>query len=94
MQGQQQPLLVCDERFRRDKERLKDHDATIKQLSEVSLRLGVLVEQHEQKIRSNDERIDELQQKPAKRWDLIVTTLITLGLGTLVGYIVASAGLG
>ena len=85
---------LCDERFARDSKRLNKLEDAFEVASKLDVKLGLIVEQLQQSKDHHEQRISTLEQKPAKRWELVVTTVITLVLGGAVGFILASAGLG
>ena len=85
---------LCDERFRRDKERLTCMEDTLKTLGEVSVKLSILVEQHETKLDRQDTKIGSLELKPAKRWESVVGDVIKYAVALALGFIAAKAGLG
>ena len=35
------------------------------------------------------QRVDKMESKPARRWDLFVQAIITAGVGGLIGYMIA-----
>jgi hypothetical protein len=90
MAEQEKPMLVCDERFRRDKERIEKMEEAIDRISAVDAKLGFVVDQLKTRQDEQEQRIGDLEKKPARRWELVVTTVITLALGGVFGYIVKS----
>jgi len=52
------------------------------------------MDNHEQSLKSQGERIGELEKKPAKRWEGIVDKIILSVVAALVGFALASLGLG
>ena len=85
---------LCDERFARDNKRLNKLEDAFEVASKLDVKLGLIVEQLQ---KSNDQlgkRVSTLEQKPARRWEHAVTTVLTLVLGCAVGFIFASVGLG
>ena len=45
---------------------------------------------YEDSLRSQGERIGELEKKPARRWDLLVTTIITALASGVVGFMLSN----
>ena len=43
----------------------------------------------ERSLRSQGERIGEIEKKPAKKWETVVSTLLTTIVGALAGLVVA-----
>jgi len=89
MAEQEKPMLVCDERFRRDKERIEKMEEAIDRISAVDARLGFIVDQLKARQDEQEQRIGDLEKKPARRWELVVTTVITLAVGGVFGYIMS-----
>lgn len=86
---------LYDERFARDKERIEEHerhmkeqDAERKALSELSIRMGELLERHDEKIGEHEKRIEAMEQKPGRRWDMVIDKIITVIVAGVVAYIV------
>ena len=84
---------LCDERFRRDKERLTCMEDTLKALGEVSIKLSILVEQHETKLDKQDTKIGSIELKPVKRWENVVGDIVKYIVALALGLIAAKAGL-
>lgn len=87
---------LIDERFARDLERIKEHedhmkeqDLERKELRELSIKMGELLDRHDEKIGEHERRIDAIEQKPVKRWDMVVDKVITLIVAATVSYFTA-----
>ena len=93
MTDQNKPLLVCDERFRRDKERIERLEDAFEAIRKIDEKLGFVVEALKKEQEKQDERILALEQKPGKRWELVVSTAITLVAGGVLGFVLKSAGM-
>ncbi len=48
------------------------------------------MERYEDRLRAQGERIGELEKKPSKRWDLLMTTIITAIASGVVGFMVSN----
>lgn len=55
--------------------------------------LAVREEQVEKDVKEIKNDVKSLTEKPAKRWDSIVNTVLTVIVGALVGFILAQIGL-
>lgn len=53
-------------------------------------RLRVQSEHYEERLKAQGERIGELEKKPSKRWDLLMTTIITAIASGVVGFMVSN----
>lgn len=79
-----------DEENRRQNERIQSLEtnyAIVQQLSIHMERLATNMEVMAKELSKQGSKLNELEMKPAKRWELIVTGIITAGIGTLVGFI-------
>lgn len=70
--------------------------ADIKELTETVQKLAIALEKQgaalqstENKVDSVKSDVDEIKSKPGKRWDLLITTVIS----ALIGYALARLGL-
>ena len=93
MAEQDKPLLVCDERFRRDKERIERLEEAFEAIRKLDEKLGFVVESLKEEQDRQSSRILALEQKPARRWELVASTVITLVVGGVVGFVLKSAGM-
>ena len=79
-----------DDENRRQNERL-DHlernYAIVNQLSIHMERLASNMESMANERARQGEKLNDLEMKPAKRWDLVVTTLIAGIIGAFVGFV-------
>ena len=87
---------LCDERFARDKQRLSKLEDAFEVTSKLDVKLGLIVEQLQKGKEQHEQRISSLEQKPARRWELVVTTLIASMVGGVAGFVIAlvKAGVG
>lgn len=86
----QETTKRIDEENRRQNERIAslEHNTTIvQQLSIHMERLATNMETMAKELSRQGSKLSELEMKPAKRWELIVTGIITAIIGTLVGFI-------
>ena len=60
------------------------------QMERFEDRLRVQGEHYEERLKAQGQRIGELEKKPAKRWDLLVTTILTALASGLVGYTISN----
>lgn len=79
------------------KHRVDDIEEIVKAVNELAISVGKLAEnvsstnsrmsRFEESLKNQGERIGEMEKKPAKRWDLVVTTIITAIASGAVTYI-------
>lgn len=83
-----QHSMELDEHERRISSLEKGQDA-IRQLTldvaKISAKLDFMVE----KIDKLDSKVETLEQKPAKRWDGLVTAIVTALAGAIIGWLMA-----
>lgn len=94
MDNQYRDKLI-DERFARDKERIEYHerhmdeqDAERRELRELSVRMGELLDKHDEKLGNHEKRIEAIEQKPSRRWDMVIDKIITVIVAGFVAYVV------
>ena len=77
-----------DEENKRQNERLQSLEtnyAIVNQLSIHMERLASNMEAMAKELARQGTKLDDLEMKPAKRWDLIITSIITGIVGALLG---------
>jgi len=67
-------------------ERLEDAFARI---AKVDAELVIIVKELQKGQERTDERLDELEQKPGKRWDVLIATMISSVVGVVIGLVVS-----
>ena len=83
----EQTQKVVDERFRRDKEDIREHGARIDKIEDLTIQMGEILKNHESRIGSHEKRIDKLESVSGGRWHKVVDYLI----GGVVAALVAAA---
>ena len=83
----EQTQKVVDERFRRDKEDIRSHDARIDKIEDLTIQMGEILKNHDTRINNNEERIGKLESVAGGRWHKVVDYLI----GGVVAALVAAA---
>lgn len=58
---------------------------SIMKITALCERIITKQEDQDRRITKVEEKVDELRDKPGKRWDLIVTTALTTIIGILIG---------
>lgn len=79
------------------KHRMDDMESLAESIKELAISVNGLsinvsascdrMERYEDSLRMQGERIGELEKKPAKRWDLVITTIITAIASGAITYI-------
>lgn len=93
MENQYRDKLI-DERFARDKERIESHerhmdeqDAERRELRELSIRMGELLDKHDEKLGNHEKRIEAMEQKPSRRWDMVIDKVINAVVAACVAWL-------
>lgn len=66
---------------------LEKNFANVNALAISTEKLAVNMETMAKEIARQGAKLNDLELKPAKRWDLVITTLISAVVGTLIGFI-------
>lgn len=75
---------------------LTQHTEKIEDTQELSSSVSVLANNMKQMLEEQQKmgvRIQTLEQKPAKRWDMVVDKIILLAVAAVVAYIATQVGL-
>ncbi|HEX2986116.1 MAG TPA: hypothetical protein VHO71_04800 [Caproiciproducens sp.] len=65
-----------DERFARDKERLDKVEVTTEDLKQIVVRLDVVIEDQRKQLANHEQRLVEMESKPARRWEAVINTVL------------------
>lgn len=86
---------LYDERFARDKERIEEHerhmreqDAERKELRELTIEMSEMIKRHDERITEHGTRLTAIEQKPGRRWDMVIDKIITVIVAGFVAYVV------
>ena len=80
-------LGAVEESAKQAHKRLNEMDTLIKSVQ--SLATSVAAIQNQLSDMNND--VKALKEKPAKNWELIINTILTTGVGAIIGYLVSIA---
>ena len=90
------------ERLIRMEEQIKtlfNQQAVIKDLTETVHKLALSIEKQSMSLQTTDKKVvgvkkdvDELRQRPAKRWETVVTGVISALVGAFMAYLLAKGG--
>lgn len=79
-------LDVCEKR-------IDDHGKRLDELQDLMTRLAAIEEQNQRRIDEQEKRVKDLESVPVKRWDSVVSYLITAILALVVGFFASNIGL-
>lgn len=77
-----------EEEHHRQNKRITDLEQSQKQIYDLTIsvkELAMSVKNMVEEQKEQSERIKQLEEKPGKRWDLIITTILTSAISVVVG---------
>lgn len=87
-------LQQVDDRSQRNEGRIKKLETENQVLHELAKSVAVMTEQLKTmntSIHSLDEKVDDLESKPAKRWDSLVGAIIGAAAGAFLAWLFSGA---
>lgn len=92
MTVEQYNAALLDEKFNNDRARIKQHethmkeqDAEIKDLRELTVEIAALTKQHETRLGQQEERLSSIEKKPSKIMDAITSAAISAIVAFIMG---------
>ena len=86
---------LYDERFARDKERIESHEAhmkeqdeAIRKVQDLTIEMGEMIKRHDERLADQGQRIRTIEQKPGKRWDVVIDKIITVLVAAAVSALI------
>lgn len=86
---------LYNERFQRDKERIENHEAhmkeqdeAIRKMQDLTIEMGEMIKRHDERLDDQGQRIRSMEQKPGRRWDMVIDKIITVIVAGFVAYVV------
>ena len=82
-------LIRIDEHLKNDNDRINKLEAEHTQITQLTIKLAEISQQNAQlgtKIDALNAKVDELEKRPAKRWDALITAIIGAIVGVVVGF--------
>lgn len=89
-------LTAVEDRSKSNERRIGALEKRQDDLEELTLTVKTLAikeENIESTVKEIKDDVKEFKNKPAKRWELLVTTVITLVVGAVLGFIFSRIGL-
>lgn len=80
----------------RQNQRIKELETTVKQIADLTVAINSMttsISNMTAEIKQQGERIQNIEQKPAKRWEQLVTDIIKLAVAAIFGGLVAKFGI-
>lgn len=73
--------------------RLDSHSQSLDTLMETLATLKEIEHQNQERIDRMDERLAEIEAKPAKRWDAVLDKALTVLIAAVLGFALAQIGI-
>ena len=84
---------LYDERFARDKERIEHHeehmkeqDEQIRKVQDLTIEMGEMIKRHDERIADQGERLKAIEQKPGRRFDMVIDKIINAVVAACVAW--------
>lgn len=85
---------LYDERFARDRERIESHESHMKEqdeerreIKELTIRMGELLDKHDEKIGNHEKRLEAMEKKPGRRWDMAIDKIVNAVVAACVAWL-------
>ena len=85
---------LYDERFQRDKERIENHEAhmkeqddAIRKVQDLTIEMGEMIKRHDESLHDQAQRIRQIEQKPGKRWDMVIDKIVNAVVAACVAWL-------
>ena len=85
-----------DDEDKRQNERLKAMEASVQRISDLTVsieKMAVNIGTMAQEIKQQGTRLENIEAKPAKKWENLVSDIIKLLVAAVVGFVLAKVGL-
>lgn len=88
-------LQETKDRSLRNEGRIKKLEGEQETLRELTTAVAVMAEQMKQmnnSVNSLEGKVDEIERRPARRWEAVVAAVITAAVGALIGFVLGQVG--
>ena len=78
------------------KHRMSDVEAQTKAINNLAMsveKLALSVQYMNDEQKNSVKRLEELESRPTKRWETVITAVITTVIGAVLGYLLSRIGL-
>lgn len=79
---------LCDERFARDKERIKSQEDAMQEVRDLSIQMGEILKELTKTTGSHEKRICELERQPADQYSKVKLVIVSGLIGAIITTIV------
>lgn len=78
----------CEERFAQVKDRLNKQEEKLDDIQRLTIEMSELNKSLIASMKEQGKRIAALEEKPTKRWDLVISAIISAAVAALMGFII------
>ena len=93
MEGHCQEHSAHERAIAQHDKRLDGHSQSLDALMETLATLKEIERQNQERIDCIDERLAEIEAKPARRWDAVADKALTVVMGGVLGFALAQIGI-
>ncbi|MBQ2446164.1 MAG: hypothetical protein II272_06935 [Oscillospiraceae bacterium] len=89
-------LAACEERAKSNSHRIDKLEESTDVLNQLAKNMGIMAEKQKQMVDSVeklDGKVTALEQKPAKRWDSLISKIILTLTAAFLAYLLSKIGL-
>ena len=80
---------VVDERFARDKERIDTLESNLKIISDLTIRMGEILDNNNKRLTDHERRLDKQESKPSAWLDRIISGVLGAVIAALVAAVMS-----
>lgn len=81
---------LCDERFARDKHSIEEHEAMLREVRDLNIKLTQMIERHDKELEEHGKRLTAIEHKPADTWGKLKIAFLTAIISGVAGYVVSA----
>lgn len=81
---------LCDERFARDKHQIEEHEAMLREVRDLNIKLTQMIERHDKELEEHGKRLTAIEHKPADTWGKLKIAFLTAIISGVAGYVVSA----
>jgi SMC interacting uncharacterized protein involved in chromosome segregation len=89
-------IIRIEENSKNTMSRIENLESKIDEICKLNIlvsELSLEIKEMREDINKVEKRITIIEEKPAKRWNNLVTQIISLGVAGIIGYLLSSLGL-
>lgn len=79
--------MRCEERYGRTKERLDKQEKKLDDIQRLTIEMSELNKSLAASMKEQGKRIAALEEKPTKKWDLVISGIISAAVAALMAFV-------